>query len=133
MGFAGLMALVTAGDANATLPAVTLLLSRATGSGVELMLIEAKPKEISGQPLSRIYSSAVPIPHTVSFQDVEGRYLQKIKSQRMSCSGIIALRCSLTSRLGRSRLSARTMNVIFKTYKMKKESCKDIKGHVHAS
>ena len=121
MGFAGLMGLVAAGDANAALPAATLLLSRATGSDVELMLIEKKSKEISGQPLVRICFLAVPMPHAVLCQDKEGRYLQKIQLQRMSCSGIIALRCPSVRRLRRSRLSARTMNVILKICKMKKK------------
>ena len=115
------MALVAAGDANAALPAATVLLSRATGSGVDLMLIEAKSKEISGQPLSRICFSAVLMPHAVSCQDEEGRYLQKIQLQRMSCSRTISLRCPSARRLMRSQLSARTMNVILTIYKMKEK------------
>ena len=122
MGFAGLMALVAAGDANAALPAVILLLSRVTGSGAELLLIEAKLKEIGGLPLSRIYFSAVLMPHAVLCQDKEGRYLQKIQSQRMSCSGTIALRCPSGRRLRRSQFSARMMNVILKICKMKKKA-----------
>ena len=48
------------------------------GSDVELVLIEVKSSEIGNLPLSRIYFLAVRIPHAVSCQGEEGRYLQKM-------------------------------------------------------
>ena len=50
-------------------------------SWCELMLIEAKSKEIGGWSLSRIYSSDVTMPHAVSCEDKEGGYLRKIQEQ----------------------------------------------------
>jgi hypothetical protein len=60
-----------------TLPAVTCLLSRATDSGVEPILIERILSESGARPLSK-YFLAVPISHAVSCKDEE---LHKVREQ----------------------------------------------------
>ena len=129
------MALVVAGGANAALPTVTVLLLRVTGSGAELLLIEAKSKEIGGLPLSRIYFSAVPMPHVVSCEDEEGRYIQKIQEQiaenELFWANYIAL--PIIEEAEEESVVRGNDECDIENLQNEKESCNDIRGHVKAS
>ena len=99
------------------------------------MLIEAKSKEIGGWPLSRIYFSAVPMPHTMSCEDEEGRYIQKIQEQIAENELFKANYCALpiSKEAEEEPVVRRNDECDIESLQNEKESCYDIRGHAQAS